>query len=116
MASNAENRSKSVLEPGRVRRHGARAVRALRILTFSIAVSAATLWGCKSPCRQLSEKLCECSANTQEKEACIQQVSRSENTNEPTDADNQACQALLESCDCRLIDTPEGKRACGLAR
>lgn len=93
-------------------------VRTLRVLSFVLAVSASSLLGCKSPCRQLSEKLCECAANTIEKEDCLQRASTAENSpnNEPTAEQNAYCEAQLEQCDCRLIDTPEGKRACGLAR
>lgn len=69
--------------------------------------------GCKSHCRVLSEKLCDCTTNSSEKTACLQLVaSRSV---EPTAAQEDVCKALEETCDCRLIDTPSGKERCGLA-
>lgn len=91
-------------------------MRLLRSVLLASAVATLALSACKSPCRQLSEKLCECEPNTLEKEACLREVSQAESRNEVGEADNAVCAELLDKCDCRLIDTAEGKRNCGLAR
>lgn len=72
--------------------------------------------GCKSTCRQLSEKLCECTLNTNERTGCLQRAATAETTNPPTAEDEVACAALLDDCDCRLVDTQAGKERCGIAR
>jgi hypothetical protein len=72
--------------------------------------------GCHGPCRQLSEKLCECSENSIQKEACLRRVSSEESRVAPTPEQEQVCADLLPGCDCHNIDTAEGKRACGLAK
>lgn len=77
---------------------------------------ATTFVGCKSNCRQLSEKLCECATNTVDRDACLRQASNGEARYPPEAADEVVCESLLKTCDCHLIDTPEGKKACGLAR
>jgi uncharacterized protein YcfL len=81
-----------------------------------IVVASFALAGCKSKCRQLSEKLCDCTVNSTDKTACLQVASTNETYNAPTDADNEVCAALYEQCNCRLIDTAIGKAKCGLAR
>ncbi len=86
-------------------------------LRLALACSLLVLsLGCKGKCRQLSEKLCECSPNTLQKDACVQRAQGEEGRLAPTEEDEAICAQLLETCDCRLVDTPEGKRACGLAR
>ncbi len=87
----------------------------MRLPLVVLALALAFI-GCKSNCRQLSEKLCECAANTNDKTLCLQNVSSREQGNPPTSQDEAICQPLIASCDCRLIDTPQGKANCGLAR
>ena len=70
--------------------------------------------GCKSQCRILSEKLCDCTVNSTDKTACLQLASQQE-TNFPPSVEQEAVCKSLEDCDCRLIDTPSGKERCGLA-
>jgi hypothetical protein len=72
--------------------------------------------GCKAPCRQLAEALCQCAGSTLARESCLQDVSRRDAFADPTDEDQDRCEALLDRCDCNNLDTPEGKQACGLAR
>lgn len=86
---------------------------ALRLAFISAALLLA---GCKSQCRQLSEKLCDCTLNSADKSSCLQRASSSESVNPPSADDEATCQALLADCDCRLVDTPQGKVRCGLAR
>lgn len=80
------------------------------------ALFGLALTGCKGNCRKLSEKLCECEINSVAKDACLQRVSSEDSRIGPTPEDDATCGALLDSCDCHLIGTAEGKKACGLAR
>lgn len=71
--------------------------------------------GCKGQCRQLSEKQCECSINTYARDTCLRAVTANE-TNFPTKPSDEAyCGSLVNKCDCRLVDTAQGKVNCGLA-
>lgn len=91
----------------------------MRRLLLTAALLCSTLsglTGCKGACRELSEKLCDCSTNSVEKELCLQRASREENRVEPTEEDEAACEERLAGCDCRRIQTEEGKAACGLSR
>lgn len=83
---------------------------------LALVVAASLFTGCKSKCRQLSEKLCDCSLNSNDKTACLQRAASNESVNTVTDEDEATCQRLYDQCDCRLIDTPVGKIRCGLAR
>ncbi len=93
----------------------ARSAPLMRLLLV-LATLSLGLTGCKSACRQLSERLCECAINSTEKSACVQRAGNSEGVNPPTQAQDQHCKELLPTCDCRLIDTASGKLRCGLAR
>ncbi len=81
-----------------------------------IAVAVLAVSGCKGSCRRLAEKLCDCSLNSVDKDTCLRTASAAESSNPPQPADEMNCSALYDNCDCRLIDTPEGKVRCGLAR
>jgi len=83
---------------------------------FAAVVALSLLTGCKSKCRQLSEKLCDCTLNSNDKTACLQRAGNNETNSPPSAEDDAVCEALLPDCDCRLIDTPAGKIRCGLAR
>jgi hypothetical protein len=82
----------------------------------ALVVAASLLTGCKSRCRQLSEKLCDCALNSNERTLCLQSAASKEALSAPSEGDEAVCQALFEQCDCRLVDTPVGKIRCGLAR
>lgn len=87
--------------------------------TLSLALVSSALFalaGCKGPCRELSEKLCECAASTVERDFCLQRVANEQARFEPTPNEEAVCEERVEKCDCHTIDTDEGKRACGLAR
>ncbi len=81
------------------------------VVFFSLAFA-----GCKTACRQLSEKMCDCMASSFDRNACLQRAATNDGTAMPGQADNERCAELIEVCDCRLIDTPEGKQKCGFAR
>lgn len=87
-----------------------------RLILLGAALLPILLLGCKGSCRQLSEKLCDCQVTTVAKTQCLQRAAAEETRLSPTSGDEAVCAGLLESCDCHQIDTPEGKRACGLAR
>lgn len=93
-------------------------MRRLSLLTAALAFS---LLACKSPCRQLSEKLCECSRTTIERQQCLQLASLADQRVTPSDADNETCSALLDRCDCALLESSDpvvrarAKESCGLA-
>jgi len=85
----------------------------------ALAVSCAFVLlsaGCKTSCRQLSEKLCDCTLSATERTSCLQVAANKETSSIVITAEDEAnCEALLDQCDCRLIDTPAGKQRCGFA-
>jgi len=85
-------------------------------LTLFVLVLGLSLPGCKGACRKLSEKLCECEDHKPARDYCRQRAGDKESLYPPTELENAQCKMLLENCDCKLLDTPEGKIACGLAR
>lgn len=87
-----------------------------RFVVVVAAVLPLLLAGCKGSCRQLSEKLCDCQVTTAAKTGCLQRVALEDQRLAPNGDQEKVCAGLLASCDCHQIDTPEGKRACGLAR
>jgi hypothetical protein len=87
----------------------------MRTLLF-VLLAAFALTGCKTKCRQLSEKLCDCAINTTERDNCLRRASNAESISPPTEVDEAYCGSLVDTCNCRLIDTAQGKVDCGLAR
>lgn len=94
---------------GRVRRPMRAAV--LFALTSLLVVTS----GCKTACRQLTEKQCDCTQSNTEKTACLSRASAQEGSFMPTAEEEATCDALLDKCDCRLLDTQAGKENCGIA-
>jgi hypothetical protein len=94
--------------------------RPVAIAVLSLALLGLT--GCKSACRQLSEKLCDCNTNSVERELCVRRAANDQALVEPTSQDEETCDALLnekdpsKQCTCENYQTDEGKVACGLAR
>ena len=91
-------------------------MRLLLLLTVCLGLA-----GCKSQCRQLSERLCECSLNSTERSNCVANAGTKEASNAATPQEEDVCRAKLQpglptSCDCHLIETAAGKIRCGLAR
>ncbi len=84
--------------------------------TAVLSLALLALSGCKGPCRELSEKLCDCYTNSLEREFCIRRASNDEAAVEPTAEQEAVCEQKLETCTCEIKDTPEGKEACGLSR
>ncbi len=89
-------------------------MRLLLLLTVCLGLA-----GCKSQCRLLSERLCECSLNSTERSNCVANAGTKEASNASTSDDENRCRAMLQgpnACDCHLIETAAGKIRCGLAR
>lgn len=88
----------------------------MKPLLLVLVLAAALASGCKSACRQLSEKMCDCQSSSFDRNTCLQRAATSESSVMPSDADNQRCAELVDVCDCRLVGTPAGKAKCGFAR
>jgi len=89
----------------------------MRRLLFLLPLLAAPLLsGCKGNCRQLSETLCNCAANSVEQSNCLQRVANRASSISPTSDDETLCGQLLPGCDCHTVNTVAGKYNCGLAR
>jgi hypothetical protein len=81
------------------------------LLSFSVLTA-----GCKTSCRQLSEKVCDCTSSQTERSSCLQAASTKEMAGVTlTPEDEARCEGLLPQCDCRLLDTAMGKVKCGYA-
>lgn len=87
-------------------------------MRFAVLAVVVLLSGCKTYCRQLSEKVCECTSSTSERTNCLQGQANKESAygaQNLTQEEEDLCEGHLKECDCRLIDTPTGRQRCGLA-
>jgi len=88
-------------------------------MKHALATAAALLLvlgaACSSPCEELAAKICACEETRSDRDACERRASQQEDVANPSDADQERCERLVETCDCNLLDTAAGKRACGLA-
>mgnify|MGYP001320360443 FL=1 len=82
---------------------------------FLLLLFATSLGGCATPCEELAEKRCSCEPTITERNACENRAEQQRSRRPPTSADEDRCEALLETCSCDRLRTAEGKRACGLA-
>jgi hypothetical protein len=91
----------------------------MRLVALAVSCAFVILSaGCKTSCRQLSEKLCDCTLSATERTSCLQAAANKESpeTRPVVRAEDEAiCESLLDECDCRLVDTPAGKERCGFA-
>jgi hypothetical protein len=83
------------------------------VLTLGLMVLCGA---CKSSCRQLAEKLCDCAQTSADRNVCLTQAANSDANAVVSAEQDQGCRELLPQCNCRLIDTRAGKERCGLAR
>jgi hypothetical protein len=87
-----------------------------RLFVAFVCASALALTACKGNCQKLSERLCDCAANTYLRDDCNRRAANEQSRVGSKPADEQRCSELLKTCDCHTMDTAEGKVACGLAR
>lgn len=88
-------------------------VRAFSVLLGLSAIAAA--YGCDGPCRSLAERICNCESYVRERAACIQEIDSNGNVRQPTEAEDDRCVALLDSCSCAALER-EDFAACGLTK
>jgi len=100
-----------------MRRFAAFAVLSLALLGLS---------GCKGACRELSEKVCDCSTNSVQRELCIRRAANDEARVEPTAEQEAVCEMRIDACQCEVLqpnredvteeDIAREKVDCGLSR
>jgi len=89
----------------------------MRRVVLALALGLAALsGGCKSACVSLAEKICLCQATQADRDSCNSTASARSDQVRPSAADETTCAGLVDSCNCHELDTPQGKRNCGLAR
>ena len=92
-----------------------RASRALLGLACVLSLSAAA--GCGNACLSLADQICHCLPDDGTRALCTRRAKEAEATYPVSRADEQRCQQLIDQrqCDCNVLNTPEGKLACGIA-
>ena len=94
-------------------------------LALLLPLSVLALAACSSPCRELSERVCECRETRVEREVCRQNASANESRLEPSEDAEALCEQRLDECPdpnagnrvqlCEELESlPERKVACGL--
>jgi hypothetical protein len=93
-------------------------------LALILPLSLLALAACKSPCLELSQRVCECRETRFERDACRRNAETNEGRLDPDQAAQDTCEALLDSCPaiedenrvqaCETLETTPGKLACGL--
>ena len=86
-----------------------------QVVLLALASLLLVTSGCKSQCRLLSEKACDCTVNSNDRTGCLQRAATQEGAFPPDDKQEDLCEELIAQCDCRLVDTAAGKMRCGLA-
>ncbi len=81
-----------------------------------IALSSLPLGACGSDCLKLAQQICDCQPTASQRDTCNTDASNQKALITITSQQEAACTAALNTCDCRLLNTPEGKVACGQAR
>lgn len=73
--------------------------------------------GCGNACLKLADAICSCQANDTLKSNCQQRARDQDAIFNVRSQDEQYCQEILDSgkCDCKKLDTPEGRANCGMA-
>ncbi|HJL43814.1 MAG TPA: hypothetical protein RMG48_21070 [Myxococcales bacterium LLY-WYZ-16_1] len=84
---------------------------------FGLCVALASFGlGCEGPCRSLSVQVCECAPSPREEAACIRRLDLNESQQpEPTRAEQERCEALLDTCTCEALALGLPER-CGISR
>jgi len=91
-------------------------MRTLALAAAGVALALAA--GCNNSCQNLANNICECSATQAAQQNCQAAASIANGTNALSAEDLANCNAWLNSCDCRMLesDSYAAKVACGLAR
>jgi len=93
---------------------------ALPLVLAAALVAAA----CGSPCQELGDRICNCNPGGVIRDTCKSAVKNQLSASgEPTQEDQNRCQALLATCPdpgddptiCDALATAQGKARCGLA-
>jgi hypothetical protein len=92
-------------------------------LAFLALALAATAAGCSSPCRELGDRICNCTPEGQLRTACQNDVKNRVNAAKPSGQQEDFCSGTLDTCPdpgsvpnaCDLLNTCQGKVNCGLA-
>jgi hypothetical protein len=87
----------------------------MRALALAVLVALPALAACSTPCEDLAAKICGCEASTALRDACERRASDLQDQRGTSDAEQNRCDKLVDTCDCHALDTAAGKRACGLA-
>lgn len=86
---------------------------ALLRLALTLAAMLPLAVACGDPCVDLSKKICRCEKSDALQQACLQNVDDQAGTLEASDAENERCSELLDTCTCAKL--ADGKlEACGL--
>ena len=60
---------------------------------------------CQDPCVQLAERICSCEDTASDRSLCrTERIVNQQSHIQITDADRDACQAALATCDCNALD------------
>lgn len=87
------------------------------LLGLACVLSLLSAAGCGDACLDLASQICRCLPDDGTRATCNRRAKEAE-ANFPVSADDQRrCQQLIDSrqCDCTVLNTPEGKAACGIA-
>jgi hypothetical protein len=87
------------------------------LLKLAFVLSLVLAAGCGNACEALASQICRCLPDDGSRAACNGRAKDQEATYPLRAEDLQYCQGLLDrgTCDCKVITTPEGKAACGIA-
>ncbi len=92
--------------------------------SIAAALAALALAGCGSACQDLADRVCDCQPAGTLRDNCKSAVKNQigSGAQKPTQSDQELCQQLLQTCVtndtqnlCDYIQTPAGKKACGLS-
>lgn len=82
---------------------------------YIFAAAAIALTACEHPCVTLAKKVCNCEEVASDAEDCESRVKAEKNNIDISDSDKAFCEAKLDTCSCKDLNTPAGQAKCGLA-
>ena len=84
-------------------------------LVYILAAAAISLAACEHPCLTLAKKVCNCEEVASDAEDCKSRVTAEKNNIDISDSQKAFCEAKLDTCTCKDLNTPVGQAKCGLA-